>query len=197
MMKDQPQQIQKKNPKQNSRCACHTLSVMRANKERDSEITPGCVDRVGCVVMCCDTMRCTIWLRPRAFCGQMGSAMHGGGTVMHGWGGYCGEQISRHGGEGICCCTALRFRRHRQAKLVVVPMVCTKLVVERSLHVEVRALRTSPQMDDISLGAGKCTRPPCRELAHAYTHAWRTVWPFRPLRRPSSTEQGRQKDHTL
>jgi len=35
-------------------------SVMRASKEIDSEITPGCVDRVGCVVMCCDTMRCTI-----------------------------------------------------------------------------------------------------------------------------------------
>ena len=35
-------------------------SVMRANKEREIEITPGCVERVGCVVMCCDTMRCTI-----------------------------------------------------------------------------------------------------------------------------------------
>jgi predicted nucleotidyltransferase len=35
-------------------------SVMRASKEIDSEITPGCVDRVGNVVMCCDTIRCTI-----------------------------------------------------------------------------------------------------------------------------------------
>jgi len=35
-------------------------SVMKASKERDSKITPGCVDRVGCVVMCCDTLRCTI-----------------------------------------------------------------------------------------------------------------------------------------
>jgi len=45
-------------------------------------------------------------------------------------------------------------------------MVCT-LVCERSLHVEIRPLRTSPQMVDSS----KCTRPPCRELAHAYNHA--------------------------
>jgi len=29
---------------------------MRANKETESEITPGCVERVGCVVMCCDAV---------------------------------------------------------------------------------------------------------------------------------------------
>jgi len=73
-------------------------------------------------------------------------------------------------------------------------MVCTKLVVERCLHVEVRPLCTSLRMVDTSQGAGKCTRPPCRELAHAYKHACRTIWPFRPLRRPSSTERGRQKN---
>ena len=49
-------------------------------------------------------------------------------------------------------------------------------------------------MVDSSQGAGKCTRPPCREVAYAYAYAWRTVWPFRPLRRPSSTERGRQRD---
>jgi len=48
-------------------------SVMRASKERDNGITPGCVDRVGCVVMCCDTMRCTIckaWARGWELKGQ-------------------------------------------------------------------------------------------------------------------------------
>jgi len=34
--------------------------VVRASKERDIEITPGCVERVGCVVRCCDMMWCTI-----------------------------------------------------------------------------------------------------------------------------------------
>jgi len=29
-------------------------------RERDIEITPGCVDSVGCVVRCCDMMRGTI-----------------------------------------------------------------------------------------------------------------------------------------
>jgi len=33
---------------------------MEGRQQEKSEITPGCVDRVGCVVMCCDTMRCTI-----------------------------------------------------------------------------------------------------------------------------------------
>jgi len=32
----------------------------RASKERDIEITPGCVDSVGCVVRRCDSMRVTI-----------------------------------------------------------------------------------------------------------------------------------------
>jgi len=35
--------------------------VRESNKERDIEITPGCVDRVGCVVRCSDMMRCTIF----------------------------------------------------------------------------------------------------------------------------------------
>jgi len=53
------------------------------------------------------------------------------------------------------------------------------LVVSRSV-VE----RASPPRQRVGCTqrAGKCTRPPCRELAHAYTHAWWTVWPFQPLR---------------
>jgi len=33
---------------------------MRASKERDIDITLGCVDSVGCVVRRCDMMRVTI-----------------------------------------------------------------------------------------------------------------------------------------
>jgi len=50
-------------------------------------------------------------------------------------------------------------------------------------------------MVDSSQRAGKCTRPTCRELAHAYRHAWRSVWPFQPVHLSSSTERGHQKDH--
>jgi len=34
--------------------------AMRAGRKETFEITPGCVDRVGCVVSCCDTIRVTI-----------------------------------------------------------------------------------------------------------------------------------------
>jgi len=64
-------------------------------------------------------------------------------------------QIRRHSKEASAA--------HQVQPLVVVLMVCTKLVVERFLHVEVRGLRTSLQMVGSSQGASRCTRLPCRK----------------------------------
>ena len=116
-------------------------------QEETGEITPGCVDRIGCVVMWCDTIRCTmceafavrqciLWSIGSIYTLWVNSVVNRQTWV--GWD--CGKLIRRHEEEDMSCRTALRLCCHRPAQLVVMPMVCTKLVFEVARHVEVRGL---------------------------------------------------------
>jgi len=51
-------------------------NAMRAGRTETGEITSGCVDRVGCVLRCCDTMWVTICKAWAAICGRMQPGMH-------------------------------------------------------------------------------------------------------------------------
>jgi len=69
----------------------------------------------------------------------MRSEMHGQRTGRQGWGGYCGEQFWRHDEKGICWRTVCKGLPPQagiacRRAIVVMPLACTKLVVERCLH---------------------------------------------------------------